>query len=309
MDTSDDELLDHNGDIQLDGATNKLLDQDPDKFNPYLPLDKFQFGSEDYCDNFKKALAAESKLRTKHGPFPWQLEVAFGCHLGRDGFLLAGTGSGKTLAMIGLAFLDKRHRVFLISPLNALANAQVKQFEDWGLTAVAVNATMRYKDLYKDIKNGKHQIIISSIEAFLDPTRLLPIVKSPELAALGPQLVIIDEAHCIIKWGPHFRPEYGNIGTLKLLLTGESPFIATTATANRLMQEPIKQSLQFGSDAFEVSLGNRRSNIAYSVHCLKSVSAAATELLEYFPSKTHVDGFTLRFVDSRKLGNEILYKF
>ncbi|KEP45375.1 DEAD/DEAH-box helicase [Rhizoctonia solani 123E] len=201
---SDNELLDKDGDIQLDKATNKLLDQDPNKFNPYLSLDKFQFGSEDYCDNFKKALATESKLCTKHNPFPWQLEVALSCHLGRDGFLLAGTGSGKTLAMIGLAFLDKRHCVFLISPLNALANAQVKQFEDWGLAAVAVNASTRYKDLYQDIKNGRYQIIISSIEVFLDLTRLLPIVKSPKLAMLGPQLIIIDEAHCIIKWGPHF---------------------------------------------------------------------------------------------------------
>ncbi|EUC53482.1 DEAD/DEAH-box helicase [Rhizoctonia solani AG-3 Rhs1AP] len=157
---------DYGSDIELDDKTNELLELDPAGYNPYLPLDKFEFGSVSYCDNFKKALTIEPKLRTKHEPFPWQLEVALGCHLGRDGFLLAGTGSGKTLAMIILSFLDRRHRVFIISPLNALANAQVKQFEDWGLTAVAV--------------------IISSIEAFLDPTRLLPIVKSPELAALGP---------------------------------------------------------------------------------------------------------------------------
>ncbi|EUC54485.1 hypothetical protein RSOL_052500, partial [Rhizoctonia solani AG-3 Rhs1AP] len=68
---SDDELLDENGDIQLDEATNKLLYQDPDKFNAYLPLNKFQFGSEKNCDNFEKALPTESKLRTKHDPFPW----------------------------------------------------------------------------------------------------------------------------------------------------------------------------------------------------------------------------------------------
>ncbi|EUC55211.1 helicase carboxy-terminal domain protein [Rhizoctonia solani AG-3 Rhs1AP] len=74
------------------------------------------------------------------------------------------------------------------------------------------------------------------------------------------------------------------------------------------MQEAIKQSLRFDSNAFEVNLGNRRSNIAYSVHRLKNVSTVASEILEYFPSKTHVDGFTLIFVDSRKTGNQILYK-
>ncbi|KDN39233.1 hypothetical protein RSAG8_09004, partial [Rhizoctonia solani AG-8 WAC10335] len=282
MEVSEDRFSDYGSDIELDDKTNKLLEQDPAGYNPYLPLNKFEFGSVFYCDNFKKALVTESRLRTKHDPFPWQLEVALGCHLGRDGFLLAGTGSGKTLAMIMLAFLDKRHRVFMISPLNALANAQVKQFEDWGLTAVAVNAATRYKDLYKAFLDPRYQIIISSIEAFLDPTRLLPVVKSPELAALGPQMVIIDEAHCIIKWGPHFRPQYANIGTLKLLLTTESPFIAAMATANRLMQEAIKQSLHLGPNAFEVKLGNRRSNVACSVHRLKNVSTAASELFVHF---------------------------
>ncbi|KDN50160.1 hypothetical protein RSAG8_01496, partial [Rhizoctonia solani AG-8 WAC10335] len=48
MDISEDELLDKDSDIQLDEGTNKLLDQDPDEFNPYLPLNKFQFGSDDY---------------------------------------------------------------------------------------------------------------------------------------------------------------------------------------------------------------------------------------------------------------------
>ncbi|KEP50965.1 DEAD/DEAH-box helicase [Rhizoctonia solani 123E] len=155
MELSNNKVIDYGDDIELDDATNKLLEQDPASYNSYLPLNKFEFGSVIYCDNFKQALVKGSRLSTKHHPFPWQLEVALGCHLGRDGFLLAGTGSGKTLAVIGLAFLDKRHRVFLISPLNALANAQVKQFKDWGLTAVAVNAT-----------TSKYQIIILSIEAF-----------------------------------------------------------------------------------------------------------------------------------------------
>ncbi|KAG8707416.1 hypothetical protein FRC11_007459 [Ceratobasidium sp. 423] len=260
MEVSDDKTPDSGSDIELEAP----LDQDPENFNPYLPLSRFEFGSEDYCANFKRALATEAKRRTKHEPFA--------C---RDGFLLAGTGSGKTLAMIMLSFLDTKFRVFMISPLNALANAQVKQFEDWNLKAVAVNATTRYKDLYKDIKNGRYQIIILSIEAFLDPTRLLPIVKSPELATRGPQMVIIDEAHYIIKWGEHFQPQYANIGSLKLLLNGESPFIAATATANCLMQEAIKQSLRFSPDAFEANLGNRRSGIGYSVHRLRNVSAAA----------------------------------
>lgn len=117
----------------------------------------------------------------------------------------------------------------------------------------------------------------------------------------------MDEAHCIVKWGPQFRPQYSVIGDLKLILTGRVPFIACTATANKLMQRAIQESLCFGPDALEINLGNRRSNIAYSVHRLKNASASVIELLEYFPSKTELPRFTLIFVDSRKLGQVALH--
>ncbi|KAG8735730.1 ATP-dependent DNA helicase sgs1, partial [Ceratobasidium sp. 423] len=157
-----------------------------------------------------------------------------------------------------------------------------------------------------DILAGKFQISISSIKAFMDTTRLLPIVKSPELAALGPQYFIIDEAHCIPKWGQHFRPQYMIVGTLRLLLTREIPMVTATVTANNLMRQVIKQSLRFGSNAFEVNLGNRRPNIVYLVHRLLNVSAVVAALLEYFHSKSELPGFTLIFVDSRKLGAQLL---
>ncbi|CAE6434688.1 unnamed protein product [Rhizoctonia solani] len=204
------------------------------------------------------------------------------------------------------AFLDSGLKIFLVSALNTLANAHVVEFGNWKLNAVALNATTKYKNLKKDILRREFQIIISSIEAFTDTTRLLPIVKSPELAALGPQRILIDGAHCIPKWGQHFRPQYALVGTLKLLLTGEVSMVAATATANNLMRQAIKQSLRFSSDVFEVNLGNRLPNISYSVHWIKNVSAVATELLEYFPSKSELPEFTIIFVDSRKLGASLL---
>ncbi|KDN42564.1 hypothetical protein RSAG8_06707, partial [Rhizoctonia solani AG-8 WAC10335] len=292
---SEDEYLDIYDDIELDEGTTRLLDQAPvhvDLGAP-RPLKDFEFGSDEYCSNYKKAITLETKKRTGLDPFDWQLDVAPNSHLGRDVFLLAGTGSGKTLALVMPAFLDSGMKIFLVSPLNALANAQVEEFDNWKLKAVAVNATTKYKTLKKDILRGEFQIVLSSIEAFTDTTRLLPIIKSPELAALGPQRFVIDEAHCIPKWGQHFRPQYALVGTLKLVLTGEVSTVAATATANNLMRQAIKQSLRFGPDAFQVNLGNRRPNIAYSVHRIKNASAVGTDLLEYFPSKSELPGFTL----------------
>ncbi|KDN41835.1 hypothetical protein RSAG8_07206, partial [Rhizoctonia solani AG-8 WAC10335] len=221
-------------------ATSLLhLDQVPVDLGAPRPLTDFEFGSEGYRRNYKKALALETKERTHLDPHDWQLDVALNSHLGPDVFLLAGTGSGRTLALVMPAFLDLNLKIFLVSPLNALANAQVVEFDHWKLKAVPVNAITKYKNLKK----------------------------------------------------------YALVGTLKLLLIGEVPMIAATATANNLMRQAIKQSLRFGSDAFEVNLGNRRPNIAYSVHRVRNVSAVATELLEYFPSKSELPEFTIIFVD------------
>jgi superfamily II DNA helicase RecQ len=150
-------------------------------------------------------------------------------------------------------------------------------------------------------------VVISSIEAFTDTTRLLPAVKSPELAKQGSQLLIADEAHCIVKWGKSFRPQYAVLGNLKLVGTARLPCIAATATANLLMRESIKKALQFKPDSLTINLGNHRSNLAYSVHRLAHASASVSDILEYFPSRTTFPRFMLIFVDSRPLGQAVLH--
>ncbi|KAF8593161.1 P-loop containing nucleoside triphosphate hydrolase protein, partial [Ceratobasidium sp. AG-I] len=240
-------------------------------------------------------------------PHSWQLDCAVASHLGRDVCVIAGTGFGKTLPFVMNCWMDTRLLVWIVSPLNALGNQQAKTFCGWGIRAIAVNATTNYPGLRKDILSGKFQVVISSIEAFTDTTRLLPVVKSPELASRGRQQFIADEAHCIVGWGKGFRPQYAVMGDLKLVGNGEIPFIAATATANNLMRESIKQVLRFGNNSLTINLGNHRPNLAYSVHRLAHASASVPEILEYFPSRTSFPHFSLIFVDSRALGQAVLH--
>ena len=146
---SEDEFTDDYDAIELDEETTRLLDQAPVDLGAPRPLTDFVFGSEVYCNNYKRLLALEAKQRTELDPFDWQLDVALNSHLGRDMFLLAGTGSRKTLALVMPAFLDPGLTIFLVLPLNALANVQVQEFTNWNLKAVAVNATTKYKNLKK----------------------------------------------------------------------------------------------------------------------------------------------------------------
>jgi ATP-dependent DNA helicase RecQ len=117
-------------------------------------------------------------------------------------------------------------------------------------------------------------VIISSIEAFTDPSRLLPIIKSSCLAQQHKQAVVVDEAHCIAKWGKSFRPKYAVAGTMRLVLPGCTPYVAATATANLLTREAVKQVLRFGEDYVAINLGNYRANLAYSVHRMRKAKAS-----------------------------------
>jgi superfamily II DNA helicase RecQ len=54
--------------------------------------------------------------------------------------------------------------------------------------------------------------------------------------------LIIDEAHCIDRWGKAFRPDYAQLGELRKNL-GNPPVLAFTATAGRRARKEILASL------------------------------------------------------------------
>ena len=77
---------------------------------------------------------------------------------------------------------------------------------------------------------------------FIAPERL-GVPGFPELLARRkPELVAIDEAHCISQWGHDFRPEYVKLGELRHLFP-EVPMIAVTATADHQTQADVVQRL------------------------------------------------------------------
>ncbi|KAG9088671.1 hypothetical protein FRC06_001930, partial [Ceratobasidium sp. 370] len=288
---------------ELDQILNQPLDTPPNKS---LAREDLVFGSDEYRADYKRRLTEKVQGVTKFTPHDWQLEAALAIHLGWDVFILAGTGFGKTLPFIMNCLLDPTMIVWIVMPLNALANQQARAFTRWKVPSIAVNSTTTHSGVYKDIRDGKYQVIISSIEAFTDTSRLLPIIKSARLARLHKQVVVVDEAHCIVKWGKSFRPRYAIAGDMRLVLPGHTPYIAATATANELTREAIKQVLRFGEDSLLLNLGNYQPNLAYSVHRMKKAKASISELLEYFPSKTSLSGYTLIFVDSRVTSQLIL---
>jgi ATP-dependent helicase YprA (DUF1998 family) len=137
---------DEYSDLELDEQELLLLDGDLERPPSRGAL---VYSSGAYCASYKHSLALATRKATGIDPYPWQLDCSLASHLGRDVFLLAGTGSGKTLAFMMNCFLDPSITIWLISPLNALGNQQATTFRNWGLKAIAVNATTNYPGLYK----------------------------------------------------------------------------------------------------------------------------------------------------------------
>jgi superfamily II DNA helicase RecQ len=70
-------------------------------------------------------------------------------------------------------------------------------------------------------------------------------VRQPEVEKLlraRPSYLVIDEAHCIDRWGKDFRPNYGRLGAVRTAL-GSPPVLAFTATAGVESQRRILESL------------------------------------------------------------------
>lgn len=89
----------------------------------------------------KQNLAVLVYEKTTKMPYKYQVEVALALTAGRDVICIAGTGAGKSMAFILPLTLVPKTIIWNISPLNFIRNQMAKNYSDFGLTAVAVNAS------------------------------------------------------------------------------------------------------------------------------------------------------------------------
>ena len=77
--------------------------------------------------------------------------------------------------------------------------------------------------------------------------------------------LVVDEAHCIAKWGCEFRRAYSQIAHLRSFLPAGTPVLALTATASKSTENVIVDSLHLHSHYAIIRRSPDRSNIHYSV--------------------------------------------
>jgi RecQ family ATP-dependent DNA helicase len=189
-----------------------------------------------------------------------QLEVVLAALKGESVLLVSPTGSGKTLCF-QLPALLRSGTAFIISPLKALMSDQVSGLQKKKIPSSFINA-----DLGPSEKQLRYELLEQQALKFFycTPERFdTNMVRAEEVQRVSrakPNFLVIDEAHCIDRWGGDFRPNYSRLGAVKQLL-GNPPVLAFTATAGVKTQKRILESLKIPNARVVVS-GVDRPNIA-----------------------------------------------
>ena len=91
--------------------------------------------------------------------------------------------------------------------------------------------------------------------------------------------VIVDEAHCISHWGADFRKKYADLGSIRILLPRNTPFIALSASLTHRVTRDIVDKLQLDRSNFlHLNMGNDRPTVSLIVRVIHNTMGSYTDL-------------------------------
>lgn len=185
------------------------------------------------------------------------------------GILPTGTGKSICYQIPALAKFQKTGALtVVISPLVALMADQVDGLRRHGVSAcVAVNGLLSLPerhDVLDRVRMGDAAILLISPEQLRNPS-VRTILQQREIGHW-----VIDEAHCISKWGQDFRPDYRYISRFIREYSGDeppAPLICLTATAKPSVLRDILDHFdgRLGVDLQLINGGAFRDNLAFEV--------------------------------------------
>ena len=156
----------------------------------------------------------------------------------------------------------------VISPLVALMVDQVDGMRRRGIDAVVtlnslLSAPERTQAL-EQIVSGEAGIALIAPESL----RSRPVRKALEQRLIGAW--VIDEAHCVSKWGHDFRPEYRYVARfMRKRCADEAPptLLALTATAKHEVIDDIRRHFEtvLGIELSVIDAGAKRGNLDYQI--------------------------------------------
>ena len=191
---------------------------------------------------------------------PSQLDAMTAVMEGRDTVVVMPTGAGKS-AVYQVPGVLLEGPTVVVSPLIALQRDQVAHLTRIeGSDASAVNSAQRARDneaVWQRVREGALDFL------FVSPEQLAKDEVVEQIAAAGPALMVVDEAHCVSTWGYDFRPDYLSLNHVRDRIGGP-PLLALTASAAAPVRADIVERLGMRRP-HQVIAGFDRANITLEV--------------------------------------------
>ncbi len=238
---------------------------------------KHYFGYEDFLD--------------------YQRDVITSVISGGDCCVIMPTGAGKSICY-QLPILLKKSYGIVVSPLIALMKDQIDALQAKNIPAAAINSSVDYfeqREIMRQVADGTVKLLYVAPERFGAENFMAFLEKYP------PEILVVDEAHCISQWGHDFRPSYAHLGKVAKRLNIPQ-VCAFTATATLKVREDIKAQLERPDMAFHVA-GFKRPNLSFKVMECRGNEAKLDAVKELLQEKT--SGATIIYAATRKQVDEL----
>nr|WP_206765918.1 RecQ family ATP-dependent DNA helicase [Weissella confusa] len=228
---------------------------------------------------------------------PGQAEVLEALTAGKNTLAMLPTGGGKSL--IYQMMVNMRDGlVIIVTPLLSLMQDQVARLNYAGEPkVVALNSTLP-QDARRTILRSLDQYKF----LFVSPEMLAQTVVQSALRKVKINLLVVDEAHTIVSWGPDFRPDYLALPQVHKKL-GQPQLLLLTATATPKMMTDI--TVPFGlpeSDWFIYRQSVDRPNIYLHTETLANEGQKRERLADLV---RQLQGPGIVYFSSRKLATSM----
>ncbi|PPQ79276.1 LOW QUALITY PROTEIN: hypothetical protein CVT26_000904, partial [Gymnopilus dilepis] len=223
-----------------------------------------------------------SKLQLPYTPDEWQIHLIQRILQGYDSIFCAGTGYGKSLISEGLAVLGGKGNC----PLKALEHDQATGKD---INALVINEdTTKTANLCKDVRTTAAMVYMLPEMALADSFHKL--WKDSRFRSRL-TAVVVDEAHCIDKWGgDDFRPLYRKLSTLRSYTGYEVPIVSCTDTARTPTFDLIWNTLGYGHRPFwGVDVGTDHPNLFHITRPYSDPKIPFLDVLSILPTVLNDD--------------------
>lgn len=228
---------------------------------------------------------------------PFQKEIIESVLCQKDTFVCMPTGGGKSLTFQLPAVMSKGITV-VIMPLISLIYDQIKKLQALNIPCKVISGSSSHsadEAFYNEVlKDSAIKILFVTPEKLAKNSKVTDLFKQLERECRLCRFVI-DEAHCVSKWGRDFRSDYLKLSSLRKKFPNIN-ILALTGSATEQVRNDIVSVLSMRAPKLYLASFNR-NNLNYSV---REKTAKCIDDIATFIRSKHFQSSGLIYCISKK---------